>query len=106
MNRGIILDSETGDLLIKPQCDAAGKITSGMVIGTNIIAQNQYFILVAQPGEFKEAPQVGIGINNIVLDNDIQLWRAKIRQQFENDGMIISKLDIKNNELIVDAEYK
>jgi hypothetical protein len=104
-NIGVLLDSETGDLEIRLQYDWRGKIISGLVVG-DVTRQNQYLILVAQPGEFKEVPEVGVGLGNITLDNDLLAWRTKIRQQLESEGMIINILEFDAaNELLIDAEY-
>jgi len=108
-NIGILLNPETLDLLIKPQRDAQGKITQGLVVG-DITAQNQAMILQAYPGEFKENPEIGVGIDDIVLDNDLLAWRSKIRKQIENEGQTINTFDVKQTtngkfEIIIDAKY-
>ena len=93
---GILLDSATGDLQIK------GK---SLVVGHSLY-QNQYMILKAQRGDIKEHPNLGVGIDDLANDNNIAEWKLKIREEFKKDDLRISQLDIKNNELIIKADYE
>ena len=103
---GILLDPETGDLLVAAQRDAAGLIVQGLEIGTTTF-QNQALILQAAKGEFKEYPTLGVGISDILGDDEITGWKREIALQLEADGMKVKTvdLDLKNNKLTIDAEY-
>lgn len=103
---GILLDPATGDLLVAAQRDAAGLVAQGLEIGTTTF-QNQALILQASKGEFKEYPTLGVGISDMIGDNETTGWRREIALQLESDGMKVEsvELDIKNNKLIIDAEY-
>ena len=103
--RGVLLDPQTGDLSISVEKDDMGKISYGLTVGDNSV-QSQYFVLTAHPGEFKEAPETGVGIGDMALDGDMLGWRTKIRRQLENEGMRINAMEFKNSELLIDAEYK
>ena len=103
-NIGIQLNGDY-DLDIKVRRDANGKIISGLVVG-DVTFQNQALILKAQKGEFKENPTVGVGIEDIVNDNDIRLWKKEITGQLEADGQQIDKLVLNEREFILDAKYK
>jgi hypothetical protein len=96
---------QANDLAITPVRDAQGLITSGVVIG-DVTLQNQGSLLVAQPGSFKLFPSVGIGIDDMILDNDDTRWRQIIRQQYQADGLTIQVLDIKNGKINVSASYR
>ncbi|MGM9783138.1 MAG: hypothetical protein ACI3ZV_06585 [Paludibacteraceae bacterium] len=99
-------DKGTGyDLKINIRRDSAGKITQGMVL-EETTPQNQTLILVANPGEFKEHPAWGVGLGNIVNDHDFASWRRKIREQIEADGQRITKLELTEKGLTLDAKYK
>ena len=76
--KGILLDTETGDLNIQVQRDANGRILSGLVVG-NTDFQNVNLIIQAQKGEFKNAPTIGFGIDNYLRS------KGTIKQQFVNE---------------------
>lgn len=102
--RGILV-SNNYDLQINVKKDAAGKITSGLRIG-NTLYQNQALILILQPGELKLNPIVGVGLENIVMDNDYLGWRKKIRQQMELDQQDVRDVSFgRNQQLKIDASY-
>lgn len=92
----ILLD-DTGDFLIE---------NGDFVLG-DATAQNQELILVAHKGEFKESPEIGVGISNALLSENLQDIINSIRRNFEYDGMKVNKLEIQaNGALTVDAHYK
>ena len=100
--RGIQL---TGyDVNIKVQRAPNGTIDSGLVIG-DILAQNQALILSMHPGDLKERPSVGVGIEDMLLDNDFPAWRTAIREQLEMDGQAVNSVRITANSIDIDADY-
>lgn len=101
---GILLDV-TGDLDIVVVRDSEGKITRGLQPG-DVTVQNVNAILKGQPGEFKEVPTVGVGIDNMLLDHDYLLYKHKIRQQLTAEGMQINSLEIVNQDIDINANYK
>lgn len=104
-NTGIALSSNTDGLEINVVKDSLGKITGGLTI-MDITAQNQAVILQSHPGEIKEVPSVGVGISDMLLDNNTLAWERLIRQQLETEGMRIKKLEIAETYIDIDAEYK
>lgn len=102
---GILLDINTRDFDIKIIRDAEGKIRQGLHVG-NITNQNISIILYMQPGELKEQPTVGVGINNMILDHDYLLYKHKIRQQLNAEGMQINYLEINGQKIEIDANYE
>jgi hypothetical protein len=102
-NTGIQLNTNY-DVAVAVRRDAAGKILAGMTVG-DVTYQNQAMLLQAHKGEFKEHPMVGVGINDICNDHDFALWRREISTQIEGDGQQISKLSLKENGLILEANY-
>jgi hypothetical protein len=100
---GIQLNNDY-DLDVKVKKDTTGKILSGLVVG-DVTVQNQAVILLAQKGEFKEYPVVGIGINDICNDSDFRLWKREITEQIEKDGQQISRLELNEKGLILEAKY-
>jgi hypothetical protein len=59
-----------------------------------------------QPGELKEQPTVGVGINNMLLDKDYLLYKHKIRQQLDVEDMQIKQLEITRQNIEINANYK
>lgn len=94
---GLTLSEETGDLNVKVRRDSLGLITGGLVVG-DVGKQNQAIIIYMQPGEMKEAPQVGVGINSMLLSSDALLYKHKIREQLEADGFRVNHLEIVNEQ--------
>lgn len=105
-DRGILLDPQTGDIMISEDTDSFGLIELGLVIG-EVTYQNQAIILQAHPGEFKENPTLGIGIADILHNEDIIGWKREIMLQLESDGMKVNDvgIDIKLGKLSIDASY-
>lgn len=68
--------------------------------------QNQAMLLAAQPGEYKEHPAVGVGITDMLLDHNERGWRRRIAEQLEADGQRIKKLEITNEGINLEADYK
>lgn len=92
------------DLDIKVQRAPDGTIDSGLLIG-NVLAQNQALILSIHPGDLKEHPSIGVGIEDMLNDNDYPAWRAAIREQLELDGQNVKSVKITANSIVIDAEY-
>ena len=71
----------------------------------DVTLQNQALILIAQPGEWKEHPMVGCGIEGITNDEDSGQWRRDIREQLQRDGMTVRSIRFGNTNIEIDAEY-
>ena len=65
--------------LIDVRRDAAGRIEEGLRVG-DVLRQNQALILTLHKGELKERPMVGVGLSDMLLDND-QIGRASCRER-------------------------
>ncbi|MDR3287648.1 MAG: hypothetical protein LBT27_09430 [Prevotellaceae bacterium] len=102
-NVGIQIGKEY-DIAVKVRYDAAGKIISGFVIG-DVLYQNQAMLMLAHKGEIKENPLTGVGLNDICNDNNFESWKAEITEQIEGDGQRITKLELNEKGLTLDAKY-
>ncbi len=102
---GIILNPETNDFDVKIIKDQSGKIRQGLLVG-DITKQNMNIILKIEPGELKLSPTVGVGIDKILLDHDYLLYKHRIRQQLDSEGMQVNHLDIKRQNIEINANYK
>ncbi len=102
----ILLDPETGDLLPEAARDSIGVIPDGLVYG-EATAQHQAIVLQMNKGEFKEHPSLGVGIIDMVNDDEPTGWRREITLQLEAVGMKVKgvKIGIATHKLTVDAGY-
>lgn len=102
-DKGILITQDL-DLLLEVERDNSGIIVSGIRTG-NTLYQNQYLILQAQKGEFKESPVLGVGIGDITNDDEITSWQRDIREQLQLDGMRVEKLNINETSMELKAQY-
>lgn len=103
--RAILLNSDF-DLDILVRNDSEGKIVSGLRIGDSVY-QQQTLLLVANKGEIKHSPLVGVGLNSFLLDdgsND-ELYQ-EIGSQFRRDGMTVRSISFTDGKLNVESEYE
>ena len=84
--------------------DSNGLILSGMMVGDTLY-QNQYLILQAQKGEFKEYPTLGCGIDDMPNDEELSEWQATIREELAKDGMSVKAINITSTGMTLEAEY-
>lgn len=106
---GILLDNDTCDLEMKIRRDSSGLILSGLVTG-DTGAQNQALIIYLRPGEIKESPVLGVGIDDALLDNDTLLYRHRIREHLESEGFTVTYLEIEQDgddrfNININADY-
>jgi hypothetical protein len=101
---GILIDDDYR-LRVKPERDGTGKIVAGLMIGATI-HQNTGLILICRKGEFKEVPALGVGIEDVLLDNDYLEWRRRIRLNLELDSQVVKDVKFSTvDKLTIDADY-
>ena len=88
------------DIDIRVVKDASGKIETGFVLA-DILPQNQALILTM----LKEDISVGVGLSDMLLDNDILAWRSEIREQMELDGQTVNSVQITTERIIINSKY-
>jgi hypothetical protein len=94
------------DLKIEVVRGSDGLITQGLVVG-DTMSQNQALILIANPGEFKFNPTIGVAIDELLLDNDYLRFRHRIREHFEKDGLKVKSIQLSDGKpLLIDASYE
>lgn len=81
---GILLD-ENGDVAIDVVRDANDLIISDFIIG-DITVQNQQLILLAEKGEIKEDPKLGVALTSFIDDDDTSELLREIRLNLTADG--------------------
>lgn len=94
------------DILIDENYDLMGNPEAHDLIVDDTTLQNQALILITQPGEWKEHPMVGVGIEGITNDEDTGQWSRDIREQFARDGMRVHSIKINGENIEIDAEYE
>lgn len=99
---GILLTGFEPQITIKK--DDFGLIIQGLTLG-DPLNQNQAIILAMHPGEMKELPMMGVGISDMLLDNDPLFWRTKIKEQLEMDGEKVGSVKITRSGIQIKATY-
>ncbi|SBV95278.1 hypothetical protein KL86DYS2_10880 [uncultured Dysgonomonas sp.] len=102
-SRGILLD-ESGDLQIKVVRDKNGLIVSGLVIG-DVTEQNQRTILLAEKGEIKGAPLLGVGLGSYLDDETPSELLREIRINLREDGQKVERFEFENGKLKIVGGY-
>jgi hypothetical protein len=91
---GILIDSDYQPLI------SSGELQLG-----EITPQNQAIIIQCHKGELKENPALGVGISDMILDNDPLYWRVRIREALELDGEVVESIKITSSEVQINAHY-
>jgi len=86
---GILLNTETGDLMVK-----AGTL----VIGDNM-AQTAECVLLANPGEIKEYPLIGAGVIGLKNGTPGAMWCADTKKMLNACGVPVSKVSVVDGEI-------
>lgn len=92
------------DLAVEVVRDASGRIVSGLVVG-DILYQNQALILAFQKGDLKSDVSVGVGIERMLLDNEMLVWEREIQEQLEMDGQTVESVQVTTKEIKIKARY-
>ena len=90
--------------LIDIKKDSLGLIQRGLTLG-DTLNQNQAIILAMHQGELKERPMMGVGISDMLLDNDPIYWRTMIKEQLEMDGEKVGSVKITRTGIQIEAKY-
>ncbi len=92
-----ILTDENGDLSFKN-----GDLDIGFSDN-----QHQEHILIANKGEYKEFPELGVGIHQMIGDDDFISVLIETKKNLEYDGMKINNVKFEENgKLNIDGKYK
>lgn len=93
------------DLLLNDSFDLLVK-NGDLVIGDSNV-QHQNILLLSQPGSFKENPDIGVGIENYLMDDDSAGLKDKVREEFTKDGQKVDLInyDIQTGNLDYNANY-
>ena len=68
--------------------------------------QQQKAILTTEKGEWKEHPEVGVGIAQMLADDLYTETLIEIKKQLEYDGMQINDVALQEDgKLLIDGQY-
>ena len=69
--------------------------------------QHQEHILIANKGEYREFPEIGVGIAQMLDDDDYLSVLIEAKKNLEYDGMKINNIKFEENgNLNIDGNYK
>ena len=93
----ILTDNVTGDLIFKD---------GDLVIGFSDF-KHQEDLLIAQKGDYKQYPEIGVGIEDFINESDIDGLIDEVRKEFVKDGMRVENIsfDEQTGKLDYDAVY-
>lgn len=93
---GIQLNEE-GDIAV-----AGGTMSMG-----DTLAQNEYLLIISQPGDLKEEPLLGAGIADMVAETDPSAMKRRIRDALKADGMDVRTLEMDGGTIKrLEASYR
>ena len=74
-------------------------VSGGSLTVGDTQAQEEYLVLMSQKGEWKEHPMVGVGIGDMVNDEDLRYWKREIMEGLQRVGINIKGVSLKNGQL-------
>lgn len=90
--KGILIDRETGDLLVRDR---------SMVIG-DTEAQTVETVLVANRGEFKESPLIGGEAMQMLGGVVDVMWPGRVKKMLRACGVECERVKVDNGEVIIE----
>jgi|SRR5690554_6909599 len=78
------------------------QFTSGDVMLVDATHYHTRDILQSEPGEYKETPLIGVGIQSFTHEENVQELKSTIRRELQRDGQRVDtvKIDDKGDILI------
>lgn len=81
------------------------KFVNGDLVIGDVNQQNQELIVVSNKGDWKESPEIGVGINDYLNDENISGAISAIKNNLRYDGFKVNKVKLVNNKIEIDAKY-
>lgn len=100
--KGIVIQNNA---IVTNVTTQGGLITGGFRI-SDVARQNVDLILGMNKGELKENPLMGVGISDYLNSENFGGLRFEINRQLKADGMKVSKLELNNETLNIQADYE
>ena len=96
---GMLLQWDGERNVLEPQVKNGGLATG------DTLRQNQALLLMLHKGELKERPSAGVGLSDMLLDNDPLYWRTEIKEQLEMDGQTVKSVSVTTTGVEIEATY-
>lgn len=90
---GILIDAQTGDLLVE----------RGSVVIGDTDSQITESVLVAMRGEWKEWPLIGGEVKKMLGGEADVMWRGQIKQMLEACGLDVQQVKV-SDDLVITVE--
>ncbi len=91
------------DILLEEGFDLS--IAAGDFVIGESTQQHQQLLLLLQKGELKQSPLVGVGLLELIEDEESAAINKIIKDEFEKDGMTVSVLKIIDKKIHIEAKY-
>ena len=75
------------------------ELENGAMATGETLYQEEYLVLASQRGEWKENPLVGVGLADMVGDEDLRYWKREITENLARVGIKIKGVSLKNGIL-------
>jgi hypothetical protein len=80
-------------------------VENGATSMGDTVPQNQALIIVSNPGEWKQFPALGVGIESWVNDDNPGSLAYEVKRQLKSDGFTVESVNLENGQLSISAEY-
>jgi len=91
------------DILITEDYDL--RVENGDFVTGESTRQHQNLIILADKGEFKQFPTVGVGILRYLEGHDGDNLAREIRTEFNKDGMTVKGIKFNGSKIDITANY-
>jgi hypothetical protein len=91
-----LLLNDNGDLIV---------VNGDLSMGESTL-QHQRLLLVTTKGDWRESPLAGVGTAAYLKDESAGELLSEIKKEFEKDGMQVSKVNLVDENIIVNAIYQ
>lgn len=93
------------DIILEESFDL--KINNNDFVLGDVTHQNQGLILLANKGEFRQFPFVGVGVKYYLDDDRLNGIKPELTKQLELDGMTVNSIKVfTNGQVEIDATYE
>ncbi len=94
------------DILLDENMDV--QVANGDFVIGDATLQNQKLLLLSEKGEWKQSPEMGVGLRSFLLDDaTVHELHQEIQKQFSLDGMKVKSITGTTwANTIIDADYE
>ncbi len=75
------------------------EISGGSIALGDTQPQQEYLMLATRPGDWKESPTLGIGIEDAAADDDTQYWVRETLEQFRRVGLAVKGVEFTGDSI-------